>query len=293
MNKLIFSVCALACVAIGHSNAQSVAEWQKRAIAEYPDLARQGSTLHQAFMLLYEAAKDQKPELLAKPDWPMRLAASAAQRPDQIVAEQKLVKAAALVQPEDRKAFDNLYFGDSEELTQFKLAHSAKLISENARMPDGGYATFYALRVDERSYAVQVDFHEGKLYRVSFVQTFGDISRHFASHNRKWGVVHGDLSQYNSVIKDSWQILREIAISRFGEPTKSKGYPNILNVENFFVTPSDVWEVGKRRVTLGVVQAIDDIGPILAVGDEEVLEKLSGLEAAKRKGAVKAAAGGF
>ncbi len=221
------------------------------------------------------------------------LADSAAENPAQIVEEQKLLKAASIVQPEDRKAFDNLYFGDSEELTQYKLAHSTKLTAETAKNPDNTDAIFYSLKVDGRSYAVQTGFDDGKLYEVSFVQTFGDYSRHFASHNRKWGVFPGDLSQYNSLIKESWQVLREIAITRFGQPTKAGGYPNLLSIENFRVTFSDIWEVENRRVTLGMIQAIDDVGPILSVSDAEVIKRLRGIEDARRKNAVKAAADGF
>ena len=110
--RLIVAFVALACAAISDARAQSVADWQKKAAAKYPELTAEGSTLHQAFMALYEAAKEQNSEILSKPNWPMLLADTAALRPKVIVDERKLFKTAAIVQPEDRKAFDNLYFGE-------------------------------------------------------------------------------------------------------------------------------------------------------------------------------------
>ena len=283
---------------------------QLKSVALYPNVGVAGSPLNTEFVARMKRYQAEKKEFFAEPDWPIRLAKECnedlsakqppkplttrvAEKPQKIVAEQKLLEAAAIVQPEERKAFDDLYFGDSEELTQYKLAHSTKLTAKTAKKPDNTSAVFYSLNVDGRSYAVQTAFDEGKLYEVSFVQTFGDYSRHFESHNREWGVFPGDLSQYNSLIKESWQVLRDIAITRFGQPTKSSGYPNPLNIENFRVIFSDIWEVEKRRVTLGMVQAIDDVGPILSVSDAEVIKKLNGIEDAKRKEAVKAAAGGF
>ncbi|NBR88151.1 MAG: hypothetical protein EBT61_22155 [Verrucomicrobia bacterium] len=59
---------------------------------------------------------------------------------------------------------------------------------------------FYALKVNGRSFSVQTELEGGKLYKVSFVQTFGDISTHIEWHNRKWGVVDGNLGEYNSRI---------------------------------------------------------------------------------------------
>ena len=289
---------------------QNLKAAQLKSVTLYPDVGIAGSPLNTEFVARMKRYQAEKKEFFAEPDWPIRLVkecnedlspkqppkpltARVAEKPQKIVAEQKLLEAAAIVQPEERKAFDDLYFGDSEELTQYKLAHSTKLKGKTTKRANDTEAAFYALNVDGRSYAVQTEFEGGKLYEVSFVQTFGDISTHFEWHNLMWGVFSGDISQYHSAIKESWQVLRDIAITRFGQPTKSIGYPNFLNIEKSRIIFSDIWEVEKRRVTLGMVQAIDDVGPILSVSDAEVNKKLNGIEDAKRKEAVKAAAGGF
>ncbi len=287
---------ALVCATAQHSSAQTVADWQKKAVAKYPALAIDGSTLHQAFMALYEDAKAQQPELLSKPDWPMRLAASAAKNPEQIVSERKLLKAAAIVQPEDRKAFDNLYFGDSEELTRYKLAHSTKLKATKAKSDRGDEKVFYSLNVDGHSFAFQTAFDDGKLYQVRFVESFCDEyeSRKFAlSEYDEWSIVLLQAGSRDLPIKESWSVLSDIAVVRFGKPTVSKGYPVLLPFERDSIINRDKWDIGKRQVGLGIINRRNAIGPMLSISDQATLQKLEGIDAAKRKEEIDKAAGGF
>ena len=58
--------------------AQTVAEAQKQAIAKYPEIARQGSPLHDKFISLFNDSKQKTPELFSNPNWPMILAEKAA-----------------------------------------------------------------------------------------------------------------------------------------------------------------------------------------------------------------------
>ena len=53
-------------------------DWQRKAVARYPDLGTSGSTLHTAFMQEYRLKKAEDNALLSKPDWPMVLAARVA-----------------------------------------------------------------------------------------------------------------------------------------------------------------------------------------------------------------------
>jgi hypothetical protein len=59
--------------------AQTVADAQKKALAKYPELAREGSPLHAKFVELYRQAKESNPILLADPNWPLTLADKASQ----------------------------------------------------------------------------------------------------------------------------------------------------------------------------------------------------------------------
>ncbi len=56
------------------------ADWQRKAVARYPDLGIAGSPLHTAFMRDYQQRKQSDPEFLKTPDWPMKLAAQVAYR---------------------------------------------------------------------------------------------------------------------------------------------------------------------------------------------------------------------
>jgi len=53
-------------------------DWQRKAVARYPDLGVAGSALHTAFMQEYRQKKDGDKESMAKPDWPMVMAARVA-----------------------------------------------------------------------------------------------------------------------------------------------------------------------------------------------------------------------
>ncbi len=56
------------------ATAQTVADAQRKAVARYPDLARESSPFHAKFMELFQDAKRTSPALLNDPNWPMALA---------------------------------------------------------------------------------------------------------------------------------------------------------------------------------------------------------------------------
>ena len=57
---------------------QTVAEAQRKATVKYPELAREGSPLHNKFIVLYKQAKEKDPAFLTQPNWPLLLADRAA-----------------------------------------------------------------------------------------------------------------------------------------------------------------------------------------------------------------------
>ena len=56
------------------ADEQTTEEWQRKAVAEFPDLAVEGSALHQKFLELYQARAKTDPVFFRRPDWPYRLA---------------------------------------------------------------------------------------------------------------------------------------------------------------------------------------------------------------------------
>jgi len=55
-----------------------VASWQRRAIATYPDLAKDGTPLHTRFLALVAERKEKEPTFFKTPSWPVILADQAA-----------------------------------------------------------------------------------------------------------------------------------------------------------------------------------------------------------------------
>ena len=58
--------------------SEDAAVWQQRAIAKYPDLAREGTPIHTRFLALMTEAKEKEPTLFKTESWPVLLADRAA-----------------------------------------------------------------------------------------------------------------------------------------------------------------------------------------------------------------------
>lgn len=60
------------------ASAQDTAGWQRRAIAKYPDLAKEGTPIHTKYLALVAELKDKQPTFFNAPSWPVTLADRAA-----------------------------------------------------------------------------------------------------------------------------------------------------------------------------------------------------------------------
>ena len=76
--------------------AQDAAAWQKRTIARYPDLAKEGSPIHTKFMAIYNELKEKQPTFFNNPAWPALIGdrAAAALQAEAVAAKQAAAAAA-------------------------------------------------------------------------------------------------------------------------------------------------------------------------------------------------------
>ena len=265
-----FLVMAFLAFGAHSGRAQGVGDYQRQAIAKYPALGQSGSSFHTKFMTLYSEAKAQKSALLNDPAWPSKLADQTAQA---------LASGSADAPPvPKRRAFDNIDFGDSKKVVQQKLRQSTKLkpLIKDSILFDKGYIDGeYLLDVGEDSYRVYFDFIDDRLFELSF---------HSRSRNASF---------YETLVKRAWESARQIAVTRFGEPTKSTGYPKFFEMKNGYSIRSDVWDLEDKQVRLAVGDHDSTYYATLELTDKELAAKQKSRDASKKTEAQKAAAAGF
>lgn len=75
---------------VGSVHAQNTtAEWQARAIAEWPELGRPKSAFHKLFLEKAALLREKSPKTLEDPSWPYRLASRIAEHPELWLSPQK------------------------------------------------------------------------------------------------------------------------------------------------------------------------------------------------------------
>ena len=74
--------CAFLCLATCNGQV-TVADWQRKAIAEFPDLAVSGSKLNREYVSRYNQLKTSNPSFFAAANWPYTLAQTVSQTPEQ------------------------------------------------------------------------------------------------------------------------------------------------------------------------------------------------------------------
>ena len=83
-NHVCFLVfcCAFLCFATCHGQV-TVADWQRKAVADFPDLAVSDSKLNREYVSRYNQLKTSNPSFFAAPKWPYTLAQIVSQTPEQ------------------------------------------------------------------------------------------------------------------------------------------------------------------------------------------------------------------
>lgn len=129
---------------------------------------------------------------------------------------------------EQRKVFAGAEFGMSK-----KQIKSLDYYKDWFRELD--YLHKYEIEVGNRKYNGYLFFNDDKLYQMDIV------SRSYRT-----------ASYYDTTVKDDVENLRAIIESAYGRPTHNYGYPSFLKMKESYTTYAYVWEIGTKRITIGV-----------------------------------------
>ncbi len=241
---LAFALCATALPLA----AQTVEQWQKAAVQKHPTLAQAGSPLNQRFLAIVAEKRKSEPAYFARPDWPLRAAAAAAEaiRSEEAAAKAEVEKATAArmaeLSPDEQEwerdkarwIFERLVFGDDEEVIAKKL-YLSKTIA--ARVPA-------KVRMELNS-RFQWVIGESK-FRLNFEMKEGLAAIAFES-------VPQASDALDSLINEDWGRLRKAAIERFGPPAQSVEFPVVAKLQRGGWTVTDTWERPDARIKLGII----------------------------------------
>jgi hypothetical protein len=192
----------------------------------------------------------------------------------------KLVEAQTAIQiqkeAENRKAFEQLNFGDSTETIRRKIRASKLLQPINNEFPETGRLSGQFLL----SSGVELF----PAYFLTLDDKLAEIQ--FRSFSR-------NASFYNTDIKNSWQTLRKMVIAKYGEPNKSIGYLDFSSLENGYWKGTDTWSFDQKIIRLGIVEVDSTYHCELHISSKVFLQKVKNSELELEKEAIDKAASGF
>ena len=191
----------------------------------------------------------------------------------------KLVEAQTAIQiqkeAENRKAFEQLNFGDSTETIRKKLRASKLLQPNSSGFPETGRLSGqFLLSSGTELFPAYFLTLDDKLVEIQF----RSVSR--------------NASFYNTDIKSSWQTLRKMVIAKYGEPHKSVGYLDFSSLDNGYWKGTDAWNFDQKIIRLGIVEVDSTYHCEIQISSKAFLQKEenAGLELEK-EGIDKAASG--
>lgn len=129
---------------------------------------------------------------------------------------------------EQKKVFAGAEFGMSK-----KQIKSLDYYKDWFRELD--YLHKYEIKVGDKKYNGYLFFYEDKLYCMDIV------SRSYRT-----------ASYYDTAVKEDVEHLRAIIESAYGRPTHNYGYPSFLKMKENYTTYAYVWEIGTKKITIGV-----------------------------------------
>lgn len=91
--------------------------------------------------------------------------------------------------------------------------------------------------IGEGNYQCDLYFNDDRLYSV-VIQSY----------------IYYSASSYNSVIKNDVENLKDVIQSVYGRPTKIFGFPESFKLKKGYTTYAYVWEMGRKRITIGVAE---------------------------------------
>lgn len=197
---------------------------------------------------------------------------------------QKAQAQQAAYRPDDRRAVDTLNFGDSEAVVLEKLVHSTKIKPSFSDPKDQAVAIKYGGLNGNFRITVNTDLIF-PLYFEFLDNRLSDISIH------SWPEL--DASWYETRVKRAWKDLRDLAISRFGQPTKSNGYPAISEMVNGHSVRSDTWELQSKTVRLAVAEHNAEFYATLKLTDKALAAEQKARADRELNATKKSAAEGF
>ena len=102
--------------------------------------------------------------------------------------------------------------------------------------------------------------------------------------------IYYSASSYNSVIKDDVENLKEVVQNVYGRPTKNYGFPESYKLKNGYTTYAYVWDMGRKRITIGVAEQSSGskYAMVARIEDMDVINQLeketeAGKEASRKK----------
>ena len=95
----------------------------------------------------------------------------------------------------------------------------------------------YGLYIGEGYYKGDLYFNDDRLYCVVIQST-----------------IYRSASSYDSFIKDEVECFKDVIEKAYGRPTKNYGFPDFIRMKKGLTTYAYVWEMGKKRITIGVAE---------------------------------------
>ena len=157
--------------------------------------------------------------------------------------------------------------GDSEELTEEKYNY----LVETGELRKGMFdtCTFFETVIADEKFNVFTYFYNGQLYEISF-----------SSKNKV------NASYYDTTLKNLMMgKVKPIFTELYGSPTFDFGYPNFLGLKEGYIHFICHWEIGKKKISLGISPYEYKYSGEIIIVDTELEKRKEEEEAAKEAAA--------
>lgn len=316
---------ALALLLLGRviAFAGPVEDSQHLAVVKYPELGREGSEFHQAFMKLLGEKRVNDPSFFRVDNWPEQLAdiTKGYLARLKVEAEEKAhreaVEREAMVRAADQAAETKRRADEARAIAEERVAAARRIAEEEAARlaklaaqdeAEKDRRVFDKLVFGDSPANARRKLAESKLVKegiatnpdlryylpighLRFTLAF-DFADDQLARVEAWGRV-ATAEKLDAIAREDWATLRAVAVERFGSPTKTFGFPNTARMQSGFITPSDKWLLGDRTVELSLVRDDSIFIVLLRISDPTRIAAAYAASAARLKAGIRAAAGGL